>query len=187
MNPSAKPVAATSTETMLKGRQADSKRRRDRVTKAITDAVAVGGEISVTAIAARARVDRSFLYRHRDLLAEIHAAETHPSPAGTNNAAVSRESLRADLLAAQQRCLRMAAHTHQLEKRLAELLGQQAWQQSGLGAPTDIEALQRRIIELEQQSVDLRIQLETRDEELAAARAANRDLMTQINSPTRLK
>ena len=87
----------------------------------------------------------------------------------------------ADLLAAQQRCIRMAARTQQLKKRLSELLGDQAWRASGLGAPTDIEELQRKIVFLEQQVVDLRLQLDERDQELAAARGAHRELITQIN------
>jgi hypothetical protein len=165
---------------MIKGRQADSARRRERVAKALADALSTGGEVSVTGIAARAGVDRTFLYRHPDLLAQVHTAETQPNPTA-GGPTVTRESLRADLLAAQQRCVRMNARIQQLETRLSELLGQQAWQASGLGTPTDIDQLQRRIIDLEQQVVDVRLQLETRDEELAAARGANRELMTQIN------
>jgi hypothetical protein len=68
-----------------------------------------------------------------------------------------------------------------LEKKLSELLGEQAWRESGLGAPTDIDQLQRRITDLEQQVVDLRGQLDERDQELEAARTANRDLITNLN------
>ncbi|HEY3258832.1 MAG TPA: DUF6262 family protein [Pseudonocardiaceae bacterium] len=167
---------------MVKGRQADSARRRERVTKALSEAVAAGAEISVSAIAARAGVDRTFLYRHRDLLEHVHAAEAHPHATSHASAAVTRASLQADLLAAQQRCARMAARIQQLETRLSELLGEQAWRASGLGAPTDIEQLQQRIVHLEQEAVDLRLQLETRDQELTAARAANRELMTRLNT-----
>ena len=76
----------------------------------------------------------------------------------------------------------MATRTQQLEKRLSELLGEQAWRATGLGAPTDIDQLQQRIVTLEQQVVDLRLQLEERDQDLAAARAANRELMTRLNA-----
>ena len=48
----------------------------------------------------------------------------------------------------------MAARTQQLETRLSELLGEQAWRATGLGAPTDIDQLQQRIVTLEQQIVD---------------------------------
>ncbi len=63
-----------------KGRQADSARRRQRVIAALDRAVtASGAEISVSAIARAAGVDRTFLYRHRDLLEKIHALEASPA------------------------------------------------------------------------------------------------------------
>ena len=90
--------------------------------------------------------------------------------------------MQADLLAAHERAVRLHARIQQLEKRLSEVLGEQAWRESGLGAPADIDTLNQRIIHLEQQVIDLRLQLEERDQDLAAARAANRELMAQINA-----
>ena len=87
-----------------------------------------------------------------------------------------------DLLAAQQRCARTPARAQHLETRLSELLGEHAWRESGLGTPTDIDALHQQITHLEQQAIDLRLQLAERDEDLAAARATNRELMTRINA-----
>jgi hypothetical protein len=69
-----------------------------------------------------------------------------------------------------------------LEKRLSEALGEQTWRESGLGAPTDIDALNQTITHLEQQAIDLRLQVEERDEDLAAARATNRELMARLNT-----
>jgi hypothetical protein len=85
---------------------------------------------------------------------------------------VTRASLQADLLAAHERAARLHARIRQLEKRLSEALGEQAWHQAGLGAPPDIHALNDTITQLEHQAADLRIQLSERDDELAAARAA---------------
>jgi hypothetical protein len=68
-----------------------------------------------------------------------------------------------------------------LETKLSEVLGEQAWCDSGLGAPDDVELLEQQIITLEQQVVDLRLRLEERDEELDAAPSANRELMAQLN------
>ena len=167
---------------MIHGRRADSTRRRQRVLSALDNAITDGAELSVTSIARRAGVDRTFLYRHRDLLERIHTAETQPPDKPEIGPRVTRASLQADLLAAQQRCARTAARIHQLEKRLSELLGEQAWRATGLGAPTDIDHLQQHIVTLEQQVVDLRLQLEERDQDLAAARAANRELMTRLNA-----
>jgi Family of unknown function (DUF6262) len=172
----------TPATAMVQGRRADSARRRQRVLKALKDAVTAGEEITVSGIASRAGVDRTFLYRHRDLLEQVHAAEAQPRNTAGVGPAVSRASLQADLLAAQHRCARIAARTQQLETRLSELLGEQAWRQSGLGAPDDIEQLKQRTMLLEQQVVDLQLQLGERDEELLAARAANRELITQLNA-----
>jgi len=72
----------TGDSAMTQGRRADSARRRQRVIKAINDATGSGGELSVSAIARAAGVDRTFLYRHRDLLEKIHALEAAPPAAG---------------------------------------------------------------------------------------------------------
>jgi hypothetical protein len=177
------PATGHTTAPMLAGRQADSARRRQRVTAALDRAAANGEEISVSGIARAAGVDRTFLYRHPDLLARLHALEAAPPAApGTSGPAVTRASLQADLLAAQERAARTAAHVRQLEHRLSDALGEQAWRQSGLGAPADIDALTGKITSLEQQVIDLSMQLDERDQDLAAARAANRELMAQINT-----
>lgn len=173
----------TSSAAMAQGRRADSARRRQRVLKALNEAANDGAAISVSGIARRAGVDRSFLYRHRDLLEQIHAAEAQPPNAAGIGPAVSRASLQADLANAQQRAVRLAARVHQLEQRLSEALGEQAWHESGLGVPDDIDQLKQQIGTLEQHTIDLRLQLEERDDDLAAARAANRELMAQLNTP----
>ena len=131
---------------MRAGRQADSARRRQRVITAISQATSNGTEISVAGIARAAGVDRTFLYRHRDLLEKIHALEAAPPAAGqAAGPAVTRASLQADLLAAHERAARLNAQVRQLEKRLSEALGEQAWRESGLGAPPDIDALNHKI------------------------------------------
>ena len=174
--------ASPRTSAMTKGRQADSARRRQRVIAALNKAVRDGAEISVSGIARAAGVDRAFFYRHRDLLAQLHALEATPPAAGDSNGpGVSRASLQTDLLAAGERAARLHSRVQQLEKRLSETLGEQAWRESGLGTPADTDALNQKITHLEQQAIDLRLHLEEQGEELAAARAANRDLMSQLN------
>jgi hypothetical protein len=174
------------TKAMRQGRQADSARRRQRVTAALEGATADCTEISASAIARAAGVDRSFLYRHRDLLEQIQAHQATPPAAGqTPGPAVTRASLHADLLAAGERALRLTSQIRRLETRLSEALGEQAWRESGLGAPADIDALNQKINHVEQQCVELRLQLAERDQDLAAARAANRELMAQLNTATR--
>ena len=183
--PLARPVNPR-TGAMTKGRQADSARRRQRVIAALSKAVSDGSEISVSGIARAAGVDRAFFYRHRDLLAQLHALEATPPGAGAGTGpGVSRASLQTDLLAAGERAARLHSRVRQLENRLSETLGEQAWRESGLGTPADIDALNQKIIHLEQQAIDLRLQLEEQGEELAAARATNRELMTQLNHANR--
>jgi transposase-like protein len=166
---------------VVQARRAHSSRCRQRVIKALDNAVASGEEITLSAIARQAGVDRSFLYRHRDLHAKIiaKAAEPPVSPAG--GPAVSRASLIADLAASHERVSRLTQHNRQLQRRLSEYLGEQAWQQSGLGAPPDISALQQQITELEQHNAELRRELSECADELEAARAANRDLIASLN------
>ena len=179
-------TASPRTAAMAKGRQADSARRRQRVIAALNKATADGTEISVSSIAGAAGVDRTFLYRHRDLLAQIHAVQATP-PAASNRSgpAVTRASLQADLLAAGERAIRLNARVQQLEKRLSEALGEQAWRECGLGHTPDPGQLRQQAADLQQQVIDLRLKLEERDEELSAARAANRELMAQLNHATR--
>ncbi len=63
-----------------------------------------------------------------------------------------------------------------------QLHGEQAWRVSGLGTPEDIDRIRRRITELEQTVVALTRQLEECGEELDAARAANREMIAQMNT-----
>jgi chromosome segregation ATPase len=178
----------TRTAAIAAARQAHSTRCRQRVIKAINDAVTSGEEISISAIARKAAVDRSLLYRHRDLHALVIAKAAEPLTTTNAGPAVSRASLLADLAGAHDRINRLARENTQLRNRLSEALGEQAWRESGLGSPDDVDTLQRRITDLEQHAVELRCQLDEKDDDLDAARTANRELMTAINrsGPTRL-
>ncbi|MFF9870409.1 hypothetical protein ACF1G0_34390 [Streptomyces sp. NPDC013953] len=130
---------------MVEGRRADTGRRQ-RVQAALTVAGKEGTEISVTGIACRAGVDRTFLYRHRDLLGLAHAqAAEPPAVPGGRGPTVSRASLQADLLAADARSARLAAQVRGLEARLGEVLGEQVWREVGIGGPADAEQLKVKI------------------------------------------
>jgi len=56
------------TSPMADGRRADSERRRQRVLKALDQAIRDGADLSVSGLARAAGVDRTYFYRHRDLL-----------------------------------------------------------------------------------------------------------------------
>ena len=144
---------------------------------------AQGTEIKFAGIARAAAVDRTFLYRHRDLLEQIHALEAAPPSPGDgcraprSPARPSRRTCSPPTNApsgsapasgnSKNGCPRHSASRHGANPDSAR--------------HPDIDALTARIAQAEQQAADLRIQLADRDDELAAARAANRELMTRIN------
>ncbi|MCY7343374.1 MAG: hypothetical protein LH603_16465, partial [Pseudonocardia sp.] len=96
-------------------------------------------------------------------------------PPPTGPPAVTRASPQADLLAAHERAARLHTRIQHLEHRLSDALGEHTWRESGLGNPADVDALHQQITRLEQKIIDLGLQLAERDEDLNAARAANRE------------
>jgi regulator of replication initiation timing len=176
-------AAETATEALALARRRDSTRCRQRVLGALERLSAAGDEISVAGVARAAGVDRSFLYRHHDLRAQIleRAVQVQPDTSMPRTAQVSRQSLLADLANSRAENERLRRQVNKLAKRLSEVLGEEVFRASGLGGPDDTEALRRRVAELEQTTVDLRQQLEERAEELEAARATNRELMAEVN------
>ena len=176
-------MTTTTNDTPLaKTRRRDTDRRRQRVHQALADMHADGAEISVSAVAGRAKVHRSFIHRHPDLHAAVLKAAADatagPSPAST---AISHRSVLAENANLHEQNRRLARQISDLEDRLSELLGQHAFDRSGLGAPASTAALHAEL-EAERQTVlGLRRVLEERDEELAAARETSRRLMDQLN------
>ncbi|MEV5544483.1 DUF6262 family protein [Saccharopolyspora shandongensis] len=168
------------TTPLTQARKQDSTHRRQRVIKAINQLTTSGDDLSVSAVARVARVHRSFIYRHPDLHAQLQAQAVRAADT-TTGVAASRQSLMTELANAMERNRRQAQHITQLEKRLSEALGEATWRETGLGTPTDIDTLQRRITHLEQQITDLQHQLTDRTDELDAARATNRELTRALN------
>jgi len=175
---------ATGAEALTLARRRDSTRRQ-RVLNALERLAGAGEELSVAAVARAAQVDRSFLYRHHDLRAQIltRAAQSQPDASMTRSAKVSHQSLLADLANLRGHNERLRRQNGKLARRLSDALGEEIFRASGLGAPAadETEELRRRVAELEQTMLDLRQQLKERTEELDAARATNRDLMAELN------
>jgi hypothetical protein len=124
----------------------------------------------------------TFIHRHPDLHAAVQTAAALPAEPAANNTTVSVASLRADLLNTRAHNTRLQQHIRTLENRLSQSLGEDVFRDSGLGAPDDIRSLQQALADREQQLLELRRQLEERGDELAAARAANRELMARLNT-----
>ncbi|MFF9409885.1 hypothetical protein ACF1B0_30830 [Streptomyces anandii] len=169
------------TSAMSDGREAGTERRRSRVQEAITTAARHGTPLTASAIARAAGVDRTFLYRHRDLLELLHATSIRSTGEMPEPGTATRASLQADLANANARAARLSARVQQLENRLSRRLGNQAWHESGLGTPADVAELQGAVSRLEQRQTELTRQLDDRQAGLEAARAANRELTRALN------
>jgi hypothetical protein len=141
-----------------------------------------GSEITIASTAARAGAHRSFIHRHPDLHAAVvsAAAESieNPSSAATTISHRSVLTENANLHALNRR---RSQRIRDLEDRLSEILGLQAFERSGLGAPTATAALHDDLEHHKQLVLDLTALIEELDEELAAAREANRGLMGELN------
>ncbi|MEU7297042.1 hypothetical protein AB0A76_28210 [Streptomyces exfoliatus] len=154
---------------------------RRRVQEAIAAAVRDGTALTVSAVARAAGVDRTFLYRRRDLLDNLHTVGSRSAGLQPGSAPASRDSLEADLANTNARAARMAARVQQLEGHLSRQLGERAWREAGFGGPTDTAELQATINLLEQRTIEPSRNLEERQTELGAARAANRELTRAPN------
>jgi Family of unknown function (DUF6262) len=133
----------TTGETPLaRARRRDVDRRRQHVHQALADMHADGSEITISTVADRAKVHRSFIHRHADLHADVLKAAadamTAPSPAST---AISHKSVLAENANLHEQSRRLAQQVADLEDRLSELLGQQVFDRSGLGAPASAAAV----------------------------------------------
>ncbi|MGW1171965.1 hypothetical protein [Streptomyces sp. NPDC002550] len=88
----------------------------------------------------------------------------------------------ADLANAQDRNTLLAEENRLLRARLSAALGEEIWREAGLGGfATDRDQLQQHLTELEQETVELRRQLEECQEDLDAARSVNREYMSRLN------
>ena len=73
-------MTTTPTNPLIAARRNDSDRRRRKVLDALDRLRTGGQEITVSAVARTAGVDRSFLYRHHDLRSQILALADEPEP-----------------------------------------------------------------------------------------------------------
>jgi Family of unknown function (DUF6262) len=110
----------TNATALAEARRRDVARRRQRVHQALAEMRAQAAEITISAVAARARVHRSFIHRHPDLRATVIAAAEDPSASGPGGTgAVSRRSLLADNANLRDRARSLEQHARSLEDRLS--------------------------------------------------------------------
>ena len=159
----------TSPSVLTLARRRDVNARRTRVAQALDAMRTEGSEITISSVAARARVHRSFIHRHLDLRANVYAAADEPPATGTASSA-TRQSLEADNLNLRAIVRRQTQHIADVEARLSKILGEQAYSRTGLGAPRNHAALEEQNHTLQNEIQELQVKLQDQEEELGAAR-----------------
>jgi hypothetical protein len=189
---------ADNSAALRRARRNDSRTKHQHAADALAAMEASGGPITFPAVARRAGVSVSFLYADRELTTRIAAARDRQRQAGTERAwklparsLVTEHSLRAELANTKDRARRLSEEVAVLQQRLSRQLGAAADAARGEAVIPLLDELEQRAAELEAHNhrQQLRItQLETDLQELtdtlAAARAMNRELMSELNRNT---
>ncbi len=186
---------ADNSAALSKARRRDSQVRQRRATEVVEAMVEAGEPVTFPAVARRAGVSVSLLYAHQDLAGRIVSARDRQHQAGIERvwmlparSLVTEHSLRADLANAREQVRQLTDEIAILRDRLARHLGADADVARGRLTSPLIEQLEERSAELEADSHRLRLRVselesEAREqaETLQAARAMNRDLMSELN------
>jgi Family of unknown function (DUF6262) len=101
----------TASQALAEARRRDVDHRRQQVRQALAEMRAQAAQITISSVAGRAGVHRSFIHRHPDLRAAVIAAAEDPatsSPSGAGTA--SRRSLLADNANLRERNHRLEHH-----------------------------------------------------------------------------
>ena len=180
---------------LRRARRQDSRAKRERAAEALAAAEREGAPISFPVVARRAGVSVSLLYSDASLSSRIATARDRQRQAGADRAwqlparsLVTEQSLRAELANAKERARRLAEEVTLLRERLSRHLGSGADIARGEALSPLVEQLEERNAELEAENHRQRArisQLESDarelNENLDAARAVNRELMSELN------
>jgi len=180
---------------MGRARRRDGDIKRRRAAKAIQDMAAAGEPINFPAVARRAGVSVTLLYADQTLAAGVAEARDRQRQAGRDRAwklparaLVTEGSLRADLANAKEKTRRLSNEVRLLQERLARDLGAEADLARGRAASPLLDQIEQRAADLEAENASLRrrvadLEAESREqaESLLAARAMNRELMSDLN------
>ena len=160
-------TTAGRTRKLTEFRRLDSADKTRRVLAALEATISAGQSLTIAALARHARVSRRFIYDHPELRAEAErrAAQAADRTAGaiTASARITVASLRADLANAKATNHRQHTELEALRRRLGQVL------------------TAAQPAELEQALSEVKEQLAQRDQELAAARQINRELIARLN------
>jgi chromosome segregation ATPase len=186
---------ADNSGALRRARRQDGRIKRQRALEAITAMESTGGPVSFPAVARQAGVSVSLLYADAELAGRIAAARDRQRQAGRDRAwqlparsLVTVQSLRAELANAKDQARRLSEEVTLLRERLGRELGAAADVARGRALAPALDELEQRAAELEAENHRQRervAQLEADSSELAetleAARAMNRELMSELN------
>jgi chromosome segregation ATPase len=186
---------ADNSGALRRARRQDGRIKRQRALEAITVMESTGEPVSFPAVARQAGVSVSLLYADAELAGRIAAARDRQRQAGRDRAwqlparsLVTVQSLRAELANAKDQARRLSEEVTLLRERLGRELGAAADVARGRALAPALDELEQRAAELEAENHRQRervAQLEADSSELAetleAARAMNRELMSELN------
>lgn len=186
---------ADNSAALRRVRRLDSRAKRQQAADAIAVMEQSGEPITFPAVARRAGVSVSFLYADTALSSCIAGARERQRQAGSDRAwqlpprsLITEQSLRAELANARERARRLADEVAFLRERLSRQLGAAADIARGEALSPLIDQLEQRAAELEtdnhrqrQRIAQLEADARELTETLDAARAMNRELMSELN------
>lgn len=182
---------------LKRARRQDSNVKRRRANETLQAMIDAGESITFPAVARRAGVSVSLLYADTELANRLSEARHLQRAAGDDRAwrlptrsLVTEQSLRADLANAKDQVRRLSEEVALLRDRLARGFGAETDRSSGRTMSPLFEQFEEQVATLETDNAQLREHicelegtLQESTQTLEAARAMNRDLMTQINIP----
>lgn len=186
---------ADNSGALRRARRHDGRTKRQHADDMITAMEASGDPITFPGVARRAGVSTSLLYGDPQLAGRIAAARDRQRQAGQDRAwslparsLVTEQSLRAELANAKEQNRRLAEEIKLLRERLCRQLGADADLARGEALGPTLDQVEHRAAELEADNHRHRAriaELETDRRELTetldAARAMNRELMSELN------
>lgn len=186
---------ADNSPALTRARRRDGRTKRARAEESLHQMLESGEPISFPALARRAGVSVSLLYADKALATRVAEARDRQRQAGSERAwrlpprsLVSEHSLRADLANAKEQVRQLHQEVGVLLARLARSLGADADIARGRATASVLDGLEDRAAELEiangqlrRQVFELKAEVQDANDSLEGARAANRDLMSQLN------
>lgn len=183
---------------LKRSRRQDSQNKRRQAAAALQAMIDTGEPVSFPAVARRAGVSVSMLYADTELAGRLTQARSLQRDAGQQRAwrlptrsLISEQSLRVDLANAKDQVRRLNQELAVLRDRLSHQLGAQADTATGRASASLLDELEQQTFELHADNLRLRERIEELEgtlresnETLEAARAMNRELITEINRPS---